>query len=72
MESSLRDQLHCQKERSNDKDRYVIAVVDNGVVVRQLPRKVSLVCSLRIKRKVLSSARLLTGEGILLTYLGRL
>ena len=49
-EPSLRDQLHCQEERSNDKDRYTIAVVDNGVVVGQLPRKISLVCSLGIKR----------------------
>ena len=46
----LRDQLHCQRERSNDKDRYAIAVVDDGVVVGHLPRKISLVCSLFIKR----------------------
>ena len=50
MEPSLRDQLHCQKERSNDKDRYVIAVVDDGVTVGQLPRKVLLIGSLCIKR----------------------
>ena len=46
----LRDQLHCQRERSNDKDRYAIAVVDDGVAVGHLPRKISLVCSLFIKR----------------------
>ena len=50
MEPSLRDQLNCQKERSNDKDRYAIAVVDDGVVVGHLLRKISLVCSLCIKR----------------------
>ena len=48
--ASLRDQLHCQRERSNDKDRYAIAVVHDGVVVGHLPRKISLVCSLFIKR----------------------
>ena len=50
MKPSLRDQLHCQKERSNDKDRYAIAVVDDGVIVGHLPRKILLVCSLCIKR----------------------
>ena len=50
MEPSLRDQIHCQKERSNDKYRYAIAVVDDGVVVGHLSRKISLVCSLCIKR----------------------
>ena len=50
MEASLKDQLHCQKERSNDKDRYAMAVVDDGVAVGHLPGKISLVCSLCIKR----------------------
>ena len=50
MEPLLRDHLHCQKERSNDKDRYAIAVVDDGVIVGHLPRKISLVCSFCIKR----------------------
>ena len=49
MEPSLRDQLHCQKEKTNDKDRYAIAVVDDGVVVGHLPKKISLVCALCIK-----------------------
>ena len=35
---------------NSNKDRYTIAVVDNGVVVDHLPRKISLVCSLWIKR----------------------
>ena len=30
---SLGGQLHCQRKRSNDKDRCAIAVVDDGVVV---------------------------------------
>ena len=35
-ERSLRDQLHCQNERSNDKDRHTIAVVDNGDIAHLL------------------------------------
>ena len=50
MEPSLRNQLHSQKEGTNDKNRYAIAVVDDGVVVGHIPRKISLVCSLCIKR----------------------
>ena len=50
MEPSLKDQLHCQKETSNNKDRYAIAVLDDGVVVGHLPKKISLVWSLCIKR----------------------
>ena len=48
MEPSLRGQLHCQKERRNDKDRYAVAVVDDGVVVGHLPGKISLICSLNV------------------------
>ena len=49
MEPLLRDELHCQKERSNNIDSYTIAVVYDGDVVDHLPRKMLLVCSLCIK-----------------------
>ena len=40
----------CERETHNDRDRYVVAVKKTGTVIGHLPRKVSRVCSLFLRR----------------------
>ena len=42
--------LSCVRESRNARDRYAVAVEKNGTVVGHLPRKVSRVCALLLKR----------------------
>ena len=42
--------LECERETHNEKDRYAVAVMQEGRVVGHLPRKYSRVCSLFLKK----------------------
>ncbi len=42
--------LACEREPRNTTDRYAVAVKKDGTVIGHLPRKVSRVCSLFLRR----------------------
>lgn len=42
--------LNCDREPTNDKDRYAVAVVKDGTIVGHLPKRISRVCSLFLLR----------------------
>ena len=42
--------LSCEREPTNSRDRYAVVVKKDGVVIGHLPRKVSRVCSLFLRR----------------------
>ena len=42
--------LQCEREPSNASDRYAVAVKKDGTTIGHLPRKVSRVCSLFMRR----------------------
>ena len=44
------EELHCTREQNNVQDRYSVAVVKDGSTVGHLPRKISMLCSLFIRR----------------------
>ena len=44
------EELECKRETTNSKDRYAVAVFKNGEIVGHLPRMISRVCSLFIRR----------------------
>ena len=44
------EELECDREPGNSCDRYAVAVKRSGVVIGHLPRKVSRVCSLFLRR----------------------
>ena len=44
------EELTCEREPTNASDRYAVAVVKSGVIIGHLPRKISKVCSLFIRR----------------------
>ena len=46
----LGEQLQCQRETDNSHDIFAVAVVRSGVVVGHVPRKISSVCSLFLRR----------------------
>ena len=47
----LRELLSCKSELDNTKDRYVVAVCRiNGIVVGHIPKKISFLCAIFIKR----------------------
>jgi hypothetical protein len=41
--------LRCERDSSNLRDRYAVAVMKNGTIVDHLPMKVSCVCSLLLR-----------------------
>ena len=45
-----REVLTCQRESHNPKDRYAVAVKKDEITIGHLPRKVSCVCSLFLRR----------------------
>ena len=45
------EHLICRRESTNESDRYAVAVVKDGNVIGHLPRKVSQVCSLFLRRE---------------------
>ena len=44
------EELECDREPENSCDRYTVAVKRSGVVIGHLPRKISRVCSLFLRR----------------------
>ena len=48
--AAIGEELECDREPGNSCDRYAIAVKRSGVVIGHLPRKVSRVCSLFLRR----------------------
>ena len=49
-DASVGEDLKCQRELSNPKDRYAIVVLRDGTIVGHLPEKISLPCSLFVRR----------------------
>ena len=49
-EAAVGQVLICEREPRNVKDRYAVAVQKDGTVIGHLPRKVSRVCSLFLRR----------------------
>ena len=48
--ASVGEELPCQRENGNRADPFAVAVVKNGVTVGHIPRKISSVCSLFLRR----------------------
>ena len=44
------EELACEREPTNALDRYAVAVIKGGVFIGHLPRKLSKVCSLFLRR----------------------
>ena len=44
------EELACEREPTNTSDRYAVAVVKDGVIIGHLPRKISNICSLFLRR----------------------
>ena len=49
-EAATGEVLVCEREPRNARDRYAVAVKKDGCVIGHLPRKVSRVCSLFLRR----------------------
>ena len=49
-EAVIGETLQCVREPENTHDRYAVAVKKDGVVVGHLPKKISRVCSLFLRR----------------------
>ena len=49
-EAVVGERLECQRERDNPSDTYAVAVKKGGIVVGYLPRKLSRLCALFIRR----------------------
>ena len=50
MEAAIGEELDCYREYDNHSDRYAVAVVKSDTIVGHLPRKLSRVFSLLIRR----------------------
>ena len=46
----LGEELLCQREAGNSSDLYAVAVLKDGTTVGHLPRKISRICTLFIRR----------------------
>ena len=49
-EAAIGEELDCRREPSNAIDRYAVAVMKSGTVVGHLPKKLSCIYSLFIRR----------------------
>ena len=49
-EAVVGEVLVCEREPRNTADRYAVAVKKDGTIIGHLPRKVSRVCSLLLRR----------------------
>ena len=49
-DAAIGENLTCRQEPTNESDRYAVAVTKDGTVIGHLPRKVSRVCSLFLRR----------------------
>ena len=61
-EASIDEELICVRETSNAKDPFAVAVVKNEVIVGHIPKKISSVCSLFLKRKGVLKVRTTGGR----------
>ena len=48
--AALGEELQCQRERGNSSDLYAVAVLKDRTIVGHLPRKISRICSLFMRR----------------------
>ena len=48
--AAIGEELECDREPENSCDRYAVCVKRSGVVIGHLPRKLSRVCSLFLRR----------------------
>ena len=49
-EAAIGEELECQRERGNAADAYAVSVIKEGVIIGHLPRRISRVCTLFIRR----------------------
>ena len=49
-EAVVAEELECQRERDNLYDTYAVAVKKGGIIVGHLPRRLSHLCALFIRR----------------------
>lgn len=49
-DAALGEQIQCEAETGNEHDLYAVAVLKSGVVVGHVPRKISSVCCLFLRR----------------------
>ena len=50
-EAAVGEELKCERERNNTKDPYAVAVVRENVIVSHLPRRISRISALFLKRQ---------------------
>ena len=48
--AAIGEELVCVREPTNAVDRYAVAVVRSGTVIGHLPRRISKICSLFLRR----------------------
>lgn len=48
--AAVGEELECAREPTNASDRYSVAVIKDGVIVGHLPKRISRVCSLFLRR----------------------
>ena len=44
------EELPCERETGNERDRYAVAIKKDGTIIGHLPRKISRPCSLFLRR----------------------
>ena len=49
-EASVGEELSCQRENGNRSDPFAVAIIKSGMTVGHIPRKISSVCSLFLRR----------------------
>lgn len=49
-EAVIGEELVCDREPNNPRDRYAVAVIKHGIIIGLLPRKMSKICSLFLRR----------------------
>ena len=47
---TINEELECRREPSNATDRYAVSVMNGGTIVGHLPKNISRVCSLFLRR----------------------
>ena len=58
-EAAVGEELKCEREKNNAKDPYAVAVVHENVIVGHLPRKISRISALFLKRQGKISCKVL-------------
>ena len=58
-EAAVGEELKCEREKNNAKDPYAVAVVRRNVIVGHLPRKISRISALFLKRQGKISCKVL-------------